>query len=182
MSRNRVRFNAFALLACSALLLTSFGCSNPGTVTAPDSTPIVVASPDFIRILSSSKGDPTIARAASASAMVSAEFGGTVTNGRITLAFPAGALSEDTEISIDMLADGTLGVELSPHGIQFNKPVVMSMDLRGTSAEGMSDQTSTLWWNEDWEQWERMEKAASSSDVESSYLSHFSKYNGGIGP
>ncbi len=178
MSRNRVRFNAFALLACSTLLLTSFGCSDPGTVTAPDSTPIVVASPNFIHILSSSKGAPAIATSASAIAMVSAEFGGTVTNGRITLEFPAGALSEDTEITIDMLADGTLGVNLSPHGIQFNKPVTMSMDLRGTTAEGMSDQTSTLWWNEDWEQWEKMEKAASGSNVESSYLSHFSRYQG----
>lgn len=181
MSRTRVRFNAFAILACSALLFASFGCSNPGTVMAPDSAPVVVTSPDFIHILSTSKGDPFAATARSVSNTVFAEFGGTVSNGRVTLEFPAGALDQDTEITIDMYRDGTLGVELGPHGIQFNKPVLMSMSLRGTSAEGLADQTSTLWWNEDLEQWERMDKAASGPNEESCYLEHFSKYKGNIG-
>jgi len=180
MSRIRVRFNAYALLACSTLLVASLGCSNPGTVTAPDSTPIVVASPNFVHILSTSKGDPSLATSASASATVSAEFGGIVSNDRVTLEFPPGALSQDTQITIDMHDDGTLGVDLSPHGIQFNKPVTMSMDLNGTTAEDMADDTSTLWWNEDLEQYERMEKAPSASNENRCYLEHFSKYKGDI--
>ena len=118
MSHYRVTTsNAFALLACTTLLFASIGCSNPGQVAAPDSSPsaIVVDSPAFIRILSTSTGDTDAYMAdATASAMVSAEFGGTVSNGRVTLDFPPHALDADTQISIEMLGDGTLGVELSP--------------------------------------------------------------------
>ena len=99
---------------------------------APDSSPsaIVVESPNFIRILSTSKGDTEAFQAqASASAMISAEFGGTISNGTVTLEFPPNALDQDTEISIDMLGDGTLGVELSPHGTQFKKDVKVSINL-----------------------------------------------------
>jgi hypothetical protein len=177
MSRTRVRSQAIALLACSALLFAAFGCSNPGTVMAPDSTPVVVTSPNFVRILPTSKGDPALATAPSASAVVSAQYGGTVSNGRVTLEFPPGALNEDTEITIDMLNDGTLGVELGPHGTQFNKPVVMSTDLHGTTAEGMSDQTSTLWWNELTQSYELQEGLFSGDANNSqSVLHHFSKY------
>lgn len=183
MSRVRVRTTAFALLACSALLFASFGCSNPGTVTAPDSAPAVVTSPNFIRILSTSKGDPAApATSSSASSMVSAQYGGTVTNGRVTLTFPAGALNEDTQITIDMLDDGTLGVELSPHGIQFNKPVTMSMDLRGTTGEGMGNDAQTYYFNEDTGLYELQDKLPGGSDTCNAELHHFSKYKGGIAP
>lgn len=181
MSRTRVRSQAIALLACSALLFAAFGCSNPGTVTAPDSTPVVVTSPNFVRILPTSKGDPALATSSPASAVISAQYGGTVSNGRVTLEFPPGALNEDTEITIDMLGDGTLGVELGPHGTQFNTPVIMSTDLHGTTAEGMADQTWTLWWNDDLGQWERMEKDSSvDENTNSTLLHHFSKYNSGV--
>jgi hypothetical protein len=117
-----------------------------------------------------------------ASSMVSAEFGGTVSNGRVTLQFPPGALDTDTEISIELLTDGTLGVELSPHGIQFNKPVVMSMDLRGTTAEGMSEQTSTYYWNELKGYYELQEKVdGADPNANASAIYHFSKFNSGVG-
>ncbi len=37
MSRIGVRSNVIALLTCVLFLLASFGCSNPGGITAPDS-------------------------------------------------------------------------------------------------------------------------------------------------
>ena len=149
---------------------------------APDSSPVVVTSPDFVRILPTSKGDSSPATASSASTMVSAQFGGVVSNGRVTLEFPAGALSQDTEITIDMLDDNTLGVEFGPHGTQFNKPVTMSTDLRGTTAEGMSDQTSTYYWNESKNYYERQEKLSSDDkNTNKSALYHFSKFKDGAG-
>jgi hypothetical protein len=169
------------MLACSALLIASFGCSNPGTVTAPDSTPLVVTSPNFIRILSASKDDPSIATTQSASAMISAQYGGTITNGRITLEFPAGALDQDTEITIDMLSDGTLGAEFGPHGTQFNVPVTMTMDLHGTTAEGMGDAAETLYYNEDTDLYELQPKVMSddSNEMKAS-VRHFSRYSGDV--
>ena len=125
MSRYIITSKAFALVACTFLLVAAIGCS-PGTPTDPSSTPQnVVVSPNFVRILSTSPknvDEPNLVSGFT-SRVISAEDGGVVTNGRITLEFPPFALSEDTEITIEMLDDGTLGVELGPHGIQFNRPV-----------------------------------------------------------
>ncbi len=116
------------------------------------------------------------------SAVISADEGGTLSNGRVTLTFPAGALDKDTEITIEMLGHKTLGVELSPHGIQFNEPVVMTKDLRGTTAEGKSFSTSTVWYNESLDQWELMEKVESGdADLNSANLYHFSTYDDIVG-
>jgi hypothetical protein len=115
--------------------------------------------------------------------MISAREGGTITNGRITLSFPAGALDQDTEITMEALGDGTLGAEFGPHGTVFNKPVVMSMDLRGTNAEGRSDVTSVLYENEERGRFEEIEGAASDdSDTSRALLRHFSKYRGKVDP
>jgi len=78
-----------------------------------------------------------------------------------------------------MLDDGTLGVELGPHGIQFNRPVTMTMDLRGTSAEGQASAATTLWWNEEQGWFEMIDKIDSTDPSSlSSELEHFSKYHG----
>jgi hypothetical protein len=139
-------------------------------------------SPDFVRILPTSKGASSPSFTASASAIVSAQFGGTVSNGRVTLEFPAGALDQDTEISIEMLNDGTLGVELSPHGTLFNKPVTMSMDLRGTTAEGRSDMTAVYYWNDSTGEYEVQEKISSDDEnLDKSLLHHFSRFHDGMG-
>lgn len=180
MSRNKVTPKAFALLACSTLLVASIGCS-PGSPTAPSSAPLnVVESPNFIRILStSSKGVQEMTLTADvASKMISARDGGIISNGRVTLEFPPNALDEDTEISIEMDTDGTLGVELKPHGIQFNRPVTMRMDLKGTTAEGQGGTSTTLRFNETQEWWEVIDKVQSHNNEIKSTLNHFSKYKG----
>ena len=114
--------------------------------------------------------------------MISAEFGGTVRAGRYALEFPPGALNEDTEITIEPDSDGTLGVELLPHGIQFNKPVILRMDLRGTTAEGMGDRCSTLWFNENAGWWERMTMDPAGSHDSAAELWHFSGYKSDLNP
>ncbi len=181
MSRSRVRLNAFALLATSALLLASLGC-NPGSLTAPDSASLNVAvtNPDFVRILPSSSKTPADGPVAApfVSRVVSARDGGTVSNGRITLEFPPGALSEDTEITIRMADDGTLGAEFGPHGIQFNRPVVMSTDLRGTTAEGSASTVTTLWEDTEHGQFVPMPSLApTDANTSRCELRHFSNYD-----
>jgi hypothetical protein len=182
MSRYLVSSNVCALLACSVLLISSIGCS-PGTPTAPSLAPQnVVESPNFIRILSASDTKdvqgPSLAQGPVAT-MISADIGGTITSGRFTLVFSPNALDEDTEITIEVINDGTLGVELGPHGIQFNQPVVLEMDLTGTTAEGEGDAASTLWFNEDQGWWEAMPHLNGNEDRLKTTLEHFSKYKAG---
>ncbi len=181
MFRYKITSKFCALIACSALLTAAIGCS-PGTPTAPSLAPQnVVENPNFIRILSSSeKGVQGLTLSDSySSMMISAEEGGVLSNGRVTLEFPPHALSEDTEISIMMLDDGTLGVELGPHGVQFSRSVTLTMDLSGTSAEGHAGGGETLWWNDGEMQYERMMKVDLGHPNQlSASLDHFSKYHG----
>ena len=178
MTRYTVTPKAFALLACSVLLVASIGCS-PGTPTDPSSTPQnVVVSPNFVNVLSTSeKSVDGLSMVEGATSMtISARDGGTISNGHVTLEFPPFALSEDTEITIEMLGGGILGADLSPHGIQFNRPVTMITDLHGTSAEGMSG-VSTLWYNEDEGWWEAVtEVEMNDPNLVGASLQHFSKY------
>lgn len=183
MSRRFVTSSVCALLACSCLLFASIGCS-PGTPTAPSLAPQnVVESPNFVRILSTSKDvqGPMLSDG-EASKLICAEDGGFVSNGRVTLEFPPNALSEDTEITIETYTDGTLTVELGPHGIEFNAPVIMTVDLTGTTAETMSSATTTIWYNPNENWWETITKLESGdSNVVSASLEHFSKFSQQVG-
>jgi hypothetical protein len=179
MSRSTVTPRAFALLACTILLVASIGCS-PGTPTDPSSTPEnVVVSPNFVRILSTSEksvDQPNLVSGLT-SKVISAKDGGVVTNGRVTLEFPPDALSEDTEITIQMTKPGTLEVELGPHGLTFNEPVTMKMSLRGTTAEGRSAESNTLWWNENQYWWEKVaDFPTDDPNTSGALLEHFSKF------
>jgi len=182
MFNSRVSSKTFALLALITLLLSSFGC-RMGDVMEPEPTPEqFITDPDAILILSTPKNPNVIQKAGAVSQFVSAAEGGVVFNDYVMLEFPPGALSEDTEITIGMPEEGKLIVEFGPHGLQFNKPVVMTFDLSNTSANGMADQTSTIWYNEDCGWWEPIEKANSSDENSaSSVLMHFSKYSGKLG-
>lgn len=182
MSRIRVSTNALALLACSALLLASFGCSSDGILAPKLESADAGGTPNFVRILSTS-GDVVFDMSAEpVSTVISAANGGTLSNGRVTLEFPANALSEDTEISIDMLNDGTLSVELSPHGIQFNHPVLLTMDLSGTDAEGNASSVTTYWFNEASNSYEEMPMVGTDSNLTHCLLEHFSRYSEGVKP
>jgi hypothetical protein len=111
--------------------------------------------------------------------MISASEGGTISNGRVTLIFPPNALDEDTWITVEMINDGTLGVELGPHGIQFNEAVTIKIDLSGTTGEGVGNATSTLWYNEVEDWWEEMPSLDNDANTTKSSLQHFSKYKVG---
>jgi hypothetical protein len=51
----------------------------------------------------------------------------------VTLIIPAGAVDKSTHFSITAVRGNFLAYEFEPHGIKFNKPVLMVQDLRGTS-------------------------------------------------
>lgn len=93
--------------------------------------------------------------------------------GSYSLEVPAKALSERTYIEMEQISAGSWPVELSPHGIQFEVPVILSMNA------GNQPDVESLrihWWNPESQMWERQP-----SDVEngvvSTQLAHFSRYS-----
>ena len=98
--------------------------------------------------------------------------GGFLSMGEYSLEIPANALSETTFIEMEQVAAGEWPVELSPHGIQFDVPVSLSMDATGAPG---ADDMNVNWWNPDIEDWDEQQSTVD-NDVVSAELQHFSRY------
>lgn len=157
-------------------VLAALGCGTYSPV-APSNPPSMpgVENPEFATLLPASKGSEVM-QSSAASAMVSAEKGGVVSNGYYSVYFAPGALSEDTEISIEMPEFPKAVVRLSPHGIQFNAPVILSLALDKVEA---ADGWDCLWLNEASGLWESI-GADTENGIVKTALKHFSEY--GISP
>ena len=53
-----------------------------------------------------------------------------------TITFPKGALSRTTNITIKSDASGYVTYDMQPHGLTFNRPVIVTQRLRNTSVYG----------------------------------------------
>jgi hypothetical protein len=53
-----------------------------------------------------------------------------------TITFPYGALSQPTAITITSDGNGYVSYDMQPHGLRFNKPVIVTQQLRNTSVYG----------------------------------------------
>lgn len=177
MSRFDHTLRPFALLACLALLLAAVGCDE-GSVVAPVDGPGSVSTEPILYGISSTPDDPALLSTVKVrGSLVSAETGGTVTNGRVTLEFPAGALNEDTYITMEMVDKSELIVEFGPHGLVFNKPVSITWKLNGTARESRAESTFIKWHNPDTGTLESIYNfPAQSSNRVSALLEHFSEY------
>jgi hypothetical protein len=178
MSRFDHTLRPFALLACLALLLAAVGC-NEGSVLAPVDDPGSVGTEPVLLGISSTPDDPASTNGDKVSGgFVSAEFGGKVTNGRITLEFPAGALDEDTYITMEMVDRSELVVEFGPHGLVFNKPVTITWKLNGTARENLAETTVIKWRNPETNALEDVYTfPADQPNRVRGLLEHFSDYN-----
>ena len=115
----------FRLLLLSSLLfvvLSACQKEDPGTVVVSDPVKTAIGSPT---------GQPVSA--------VIGEAGGELatSDGRVSLTFPAGALSQAVEISVQPLTGEAplglgLGYRLLPEGLQFAKPVVLTFSYDGS--------------------------------------------------
>ena len=155
-------------------VLAALGCGTYSPV-APSNSPTMpgVENPEFATLLSASKGSDEIMMSPSKSAMISAKDGGVVGNGFYSVYFAPGALMEDTEITIEMPEFPKAVVRLSPHGIQFNAPVILSLDLK--KVETTSDTWDVLWLNEGTGIWESIGGYVE-DDALKAQLMHFSEY------
>jgi hypothetical protein len=64
-------------------------------------------------------------------------WGGTlaIPGSDFTISFPVGALSKSTNITIVSDASGYVSYDMQPHGLRFNKPVIVTQRLRNTRAD-----------------------------------------------
>jgi hypothetical protein len=123
------RFRLGSILAAAAgILITTGGCAeSPSAPTAVDAGLELLAAPV----------GPSFARSGSdAASQIIGPEGGVIELGGHRLVFPAGAVSQPTEIG--MRADAQYqGVRLSPHGLQFPADAQPVLELRasGVAAE-----------------------------------------------
>ncbi len=125
------------LLPAVAALLSLAGCSEPaGTPLAPDATPSASLTSSLGGVLEFTSL-PDLNGTRSASKRISAASGGWVELNGFRVDVPAGALPQDTVITIVLPQNAVLGrrvlAEFEPHGIQFNTPVTLSFPLTGVS-------------------------------------------------
>jgi len=179
---------ALGLLA--GVLAITLGCSaddimGPGSATmagggSGDGSAVVILADPQGRPVEPGQGE---ASNGAASVFVKAAEGGVVSCGRFTVVIPAGALAEDTEITISRPDPMLVMCELGPHGLQFEKPVTLRIDYSGTAAEDAESELSNFgvyWFNEDAGRWELVGKEIDpGSDVVQAQLLHFSDYGSG---
>ena len=202
---SRFNFKAtFTFLAMTAMLLAVLGCSGESDLTAtPDVTldtgsQTVPPPPGAIKLLPTKKDGTKISldggwHFEQDNGFWDEEFvdleeavveeisanGGKLSNGVVTLDFPRGALNLDAHISIEMSPTGLMVFELGPHGLRFNKPVVIELDLKDTSHEGKAHEVDIMWWDPRNKQWHTIEQLRDKDeDTPRAVLWHFSKYSG----
>lgn len=120
------RFRLGSILAVAAgILITAGGCAE-----SPSAPVQAGASLELLRLADG----PSYSRSGSVSrSQLIGPEGGVIETSAGRLIFPAGAVSEPTEIG--MRADGEYqGVRLSPHGLQFPANAQPVLELRATGA------------------------------------------------
>jgi len=163
----------------AAIMLLSVVASGCGTdvTTAPSTSS---NGPRALVLPASEQTAPATFKAGrgpAISVLVSAEKGGSVHLGRYQLDFPAGALTEDTEISIRQSSPSSMALELGPHGIQFEKPVTLSFKTDGISIDESSTVLGVRWFNESTGSWEAISEGPVGVTKVSAGLWHFSDYD-----
>jgi hypothetical protein len=171
------RKKALRILTAVSLLcaLAALGCGTYSPVAPSNDTLLMpgVANPSFAMLLPASKGSDVLMRSSVASGMISASEGGVISNGYFSLYFPPGALEKDMEISIEMPEFPKAMVRLSPHGIEFKEPVIMSLSLDMVAA--IEGEHNIIWHNEMAGLWQSIGSYLEDECVKAK-LEHFSDY------
>ena len=164
------------------LMLAVLSCSSDqiATVQQPTSDDLlpVIDNPQFTRFVITDTGKEFGTPSMSAfdvdvGSCINAD-GGTITNGFVTLEFPAGAVSDDTDITIRMLDEQLFVFELMPHGIQFGASVTMKIHLDQTNATVVGN--SIVWYDENGVVWKILPTTPVDATTVKTDLMHFSKY------
>ena len=147
----------FLLPLCAALLALA-GCSDHTTAPlSPEpgapAAALTNGSIDLNGVLEF-VALPDLTGQRSVSKLVRASTGGSVELEGFRVDIPAGALPQDTVITITLPRDATLGkrvmAEFEPHGIRFNTPVTISFPLQGVLLPSTGGLDVGRWENGAW--------------------------------
>jgi len=116
-----------------------------------------------------------------AKATIAAADGGSVAtaSGKAAVEIPAGALADDTEISIEVLAQdaatATNVYEFGPDGTQFQKAVTISLAYDGTP--GTEKKAVLAWYDEAASKWTEVAGSGLAGGKVSGDVNHFTKFS-----
>lgn len=169
------------------------GCSSEQT-TAPEpreffiDNPEVIRAPAAVRPMLSPKGDDdSDSWTLVAEGEVEDDESTVIQGGRYTLHFPKGAVDDEIDVTVHQYDGGILDIELGPHGVQFDRPVMLTVDYSGTNADPDSPNYDGsfpvfYWYVPERDAWLAMfgrdDPSAKTYTVK---LSHFSRYLLGTG-
>ena len=127
-------------LACALSALVA-GCSDlsqPTLAEPREAAAVIATGLDLTGVLQFAQ--PPSLGSRHAEKLIRAADGGFVELNGFRVDIPAGALSQDMTITIDLPSDGTLSqrliAEFGPHGTQFNTPVTLTFPLTGVLLSG----------------------------------------------
>jgi hypothetical protein len=176
--------NARRTLALAAAALFALaGCSDVSqpTLSAPEQGSAVLGGTINLNGVLQFFGAPNLTEPRHAEKYIVASEGGFVELNGFRVDIPAGALSQNTTITIDLPTDNVLGkrliAEFGPHGTQFSTPVTLSFPLTGVNLPGGSIEVGR------WENgaWTSLGGSVNSlGTVLSSTTPHFSTYGGKV--
>jgi len=176
---NARRSLALAVVALFALA----GCSDISqpTLSAPEQGSAVLGGSINLNGILQFVGAPNLLAPRHAEKYIVASEGGFVELHGFRVDIPAGALSQNTTITIDLPTDNVLGkrliAEFGPHGTQFSTPVTLSFPLTGVQLSG--DPIEVARWENGG--WTSLGGSVNSlGTVLSSTTPHFSTYGGKI--
>ena len=130
------------LTLAAAALFALGGCSDleQPTLSAPEQHAAVLGGTIDLNGVLQFAGTPNLAEPRHAEKYILASEGGFVELHGFRVDIPAGALSANTTITIDLPTDNVLAkrviAEFGPHGTQFSTPVTLSFPLTGVVLNG----------------------------------------------
>ncbi len=147
------------LTVLAATLFVLAGCSDvseaPLAPDAPPAAPSALLSGliDLDGVLKFA-GAPNLLQPRHAQKLITASQGGFVELHGFRVDIPAGALPNDTVVTIDLPLDLGLSrrvmAEFGPHGIQFATPVTLTFPLSGVNLSGVTGMQVGRWENGAW--------------------------------
>lgn len=171
------------LALAAAALIALAGCSDASqpTLAVPEQKSEALGGLIDLNGVLQFVGLPNLSGTRHAEKYIVASEGGFVQLNGFRVDIPAGALSQNTTVTIDLPTDNVLGkrviAEFGPHGTQFNTPVKLSFPLTGVLLLGQSVEVAR-WENGAWTSLGGSVNLLGT--VLSSTTPHFSTYGGKI--
>lgn len=176
-------------LVVVAALLVLTGCSAPQSPLAPPASPGIghrISAQQFIPLtFTRPLHTGRLTKPVATTSPVLAETGGTVLLAgefyQYRLMVPAGAVAQDTELSITLPDDANILADLGPEGTQFATPVTfeITIDTANTNYALLEQSLDVFWYNPATGVWEGQGATFAKQEstiIVTASLSHFSQY------